>query len=263
MFDGAVISSLSIVKYCKKPVDVYILTMDLTERNKDYAPITEAQREYIERIYKEVNAESEVRLIDLKEIYLDSVLDKRNEETAYTPYAFLRLYADRLEFLPDKVLYLDTDTVLCGDISKLYEEDVSAYEFAAVRDRYGHWFFGWNYINTGVLLLNLKRIRQTRLFPRALALCAEKKLFLPDQTALNRLAKKKRILPRKYNEQKRERKDTLIRHFSMTIVWMPFHRQNVKPWHIDLVHEKLKTHYYDDILNDYLQRKPEFPERES
>lgn len=259
VFDGMVISSLSTVRYCKEPIEVYLLTMDLTDRSPAFAPITEEQRAYLEQIYTDVNPESSVTLLDAGDFYRSTLLDAPNADTSYTPYCFLRLYADRFPQLPDKLIYLDTDTVLCTDIAKLYREDVADYEFAGVRDRYGCHFFGINYVNSGVLLLNLKKIRESGLFRRALEACAAKKIFLPDQTALNRLVKKKRILPRRYNEQKKEREDTVVRHFSMTIVWLPFRTRNIKPWQVDLVHDVLKTHRHDEILNDYLRRRAEFP----
>ena len=259
VFDGMVISVLSVVKYCKDPVDVYLLTMDLSDRNPHFLPITEAQRAYLEQICTAVNPESRVQVVDVGAYYRETMLSSPNAETGYTPYCFLRLYADRLA-LPGKVIYLDTDTVLCDDIAKLYAEDVEAFELAGVRDRYGCHFFGVNYINSGVLLLNLKRIRETGLFRRAISACAAKKIFLPDQTAINRMAKRKKLLPRRFNEQKGEREDTVIRHFSMTIIWLPrFRTQNIKPWQVDRVHDVLQNHRHDDILNEYLKRKNRFP----
>lgn len=260
VFDGMVISALSIVRCCKAPIDVFLMTMDLTDQNEKFLPITEEQRVYLEQIYRSANPQSRVRLLDVGDCYRETMLHSPNAETGYTPYCFLRLYADRCAELPDKLIYLDTDTVLCGDIAELYREDVEDFELAGVRDRYGCHFFGINYINSGVLLLNLRRIRETKLFARAIEACAKKKIFLPDQSAINRLAKRKKILPRRYNEQKQERTDTLIRHFSMTILWLPrFRTRNIKPWQVDLVHSVLKTHQHDAILEDYLCRKADFP----
>ena len=260
VFDGMVISSLSIVKYCNEPIDVYLLTMDLSDRNPAFLPITEEQRAYLEALYTEKNAQSRVTLLDVGKMYRETMLHSPNAATGYTPYCFLRLYADRLP-LPDKVIYLDTDTVLCDNIATLYNEDIDGFELAGVRDRYGHYFFGFNYLNSGVLLLNLAKIRETGLFARALHACARKKIFLPDQTAINRAATQKRILPRRYNEQKGARSDTVVRHFSMTIIWFPrFRTQNIKPWQPNLVHSVLHEHRHDEILSEYLKRKPAFPQ---
>ena len=177
--------------------------------------------------------------------------------------ASIRTALDTAGMRPDagvEALLAHTDTVLCGDIARLYEQELGDAEFAGVRDRYGCRFFGLNYLNAGVLLLNLAKIRQTGLFRRALEACARKKIFLSDQTALNRCAARKKVLPRRFNEQKGVRGDTVIRHFSMTIVWFPrFHTQNVKPWQVERVHDILHVTEFDDILNDYLSRRPHFP----
>lgn len=260
VFDGMVISLCSVVRFHKKPIRVFLLTADLCDLDPAFAPITGEQRDYLEKICTDVNPESRVTLIDVGDLYRKTLLGSPNEGTSYTPYTFLRLYADRLPELPDKLLYLDTDTLLCGDAEELFSIDLDGYELAGVRDFYGHHFFGHNYLNAGVLLLNLPMIRKTGLFRRAVDACAEKKIFLPDQTALNRLAVRKKILPRRFNEQRRGTDATLIRHFSMTIRLFPRpHTQNVKPWHPDDVHRLLRTHRYDEILNEYLKRLPEFP----
>ena len=259
VFDGMVISALSIVKHTKSTLRIFLLTMDLTDQNPAFLPITEGQRAYVEEICKSVNPESRVFLLDVGEFYRETMPESPNAETGYTPYTFLRLYADRIPEIPDKAIYLDTDTVVCRDLGELFSVELGDAELGCVRDRYGCHFFGINYCNAGVLLLNMKRIRETGLFRKALDACAKRKIFLPDQTALNRYAKKKKILPRRFNEQKCRREDTVIRHFSMTIQWIPFRTQNIKPWQVDRVHTVLKTHGYDEILEDYLNRKPSFP----
>ena len=47
VLDGMIISLLSIVKHCKKTLNVYILTMDLQEMNEKY-------KELDERFFKSV-----------------------------------------------------------------------------------------------------------------------------------------------------------------------------------------------------------------
>ena len=72
-------------------------------------------------------------------------------------------------------------------------------QVVGVLDHYGKWFFRNNifkidYINSGVLLINLQLIKETRLFEKCRKMCKEKELLLPDQHALNKLAKNKLIL---------------------------------------------------------------------
>lgn len=255
VFDGLLIGALSAVRATSAPLGVYLLTMELTAQNPAFTPLTERHRSYLESIYRRANAESFVKLIDCGALYREQLLHSPNAATSYTPYTFLRLFADRIPHLPDKLLYLDTDTLICRDPAPLYETDITRYEFAAALDYYGRVFMGYHYCNAGVLLLNLPMIRKTGLFRATAALCAEKKLFLPDQTALNRLARAKRILPFRYNEQKHyyegARDDTVIQHFAKTILWFPyFHTRNIKPWQTDVVRQTL-THKYDAILTEF------------
>ena len=134
-------------------------------------------------------------------------------------------------------------------------------------DYYGKWFFKnkkikFNYINSGVLLLNLEKIRQTKLFKRAREMCKEKKMFMPDQSSLNKLSVNKKIEQRKYNEQRRLRKDTVFQHFTTSFRLLPFfHKVTIKPWNIDKVHKKLKIFEYDDILYGYMSIRKEIKER--
>ena len=255
VFDGLIIGALSYVKHNPYPTHIYILTMDYTEKNPRFTPITEKDRAFLEKIYRKTNDESRVFLIDTGELYKKEMANSPNAETGYTPYCFLPLFADLIPEIPEKILYLDTDTLIADDISELYAADISEYELGAVLDYYGHRFMGYHYFNSGVLLLNMKNIRESGLFRRTVAMCAKKKIFLPDQTALNRLAKRKLLLPSKYNEQKNFADDTVIQHFSKTILWFPyFHTRNIKPWQTDAV-QSILTRKYDDILEEYKEMK--------
>lgn len=255
VFDGLIIGALSYVKHNSHPVNVYILTMDYTEKDPRFTPIRESDRAFLEKIYRRANDESRVFLIDAGEYYKKEMDDSPNGKTGYTPYTFLRLFADLIPEIPDKILYLDTDTVIANDLAEFFDMDISEYELACVLDYYGHRFLGHNYFNSGVLLLNLKSIRKSGLFRRTVSMCAEKRIFLPDQTALNRLVEKKLILPSKYNEQKNFPDDTVIQHFSKTILWLPyFHTRNIKPWNMEAV-QSILTRKYDDILEEYKKMK--------
>lgn len=261
MFDGLIISAVSTVKHTADIINVYIMTMDLTDTDERFKPINESQREFIEKIYRAKNPESRVYLIDAGDFYKKELADSPNSKTGYTPYTFLRLFADRISEIPDKILYLDADIVVNGDIAQLYYTDIYGYEYAAALDHYGKVFMGHNYINAGVMLLNIEEIRKTKLFEKAVELCSKKKIFLPDQTAIYKLTTRNYILPGKYNEQKHyDKADTVIQHFTKTILWLPyFHTRNIKPWDVERVREVLTTRY-DDVLNEYLEKKKEYEE---
>lgn len=181
--------------------------------------------------------------------------------TRFTPYAMLRLFADQLPDLPDRLLYLDGDVVCHQDPSEFYQQDISNVEFVGVLDYYGRWFFHHSlthldYVNSGVLLLNMRKIKQTKLFEQTRKLCV-RWMFMPDQSALNKLAKNKRIVSRRYNEQHQFHEDTVFQHFTTSFKFFPmFKLQTIKPWEVQEVHDVLGIHEYDDILAKYQQLVP-------
>lgn len=255
VLDGMMISLLSIIKYTKSPLHVYVMTMDLRQIHPRNIPLQQSQMEYLERMLKEVNAESKVIRIDVTERFRNEMLESPNLMTNYTPYTLVRLFADQVEELPERLLYLDTDTIAMDTIEPMFDIEIQSYEFAGVRDYLGKWFIDINYMNAGILYLNMRRIKETGLFKKSRQLCREKKMWFPDQTSLNRLAQKKLFLPRKYNEQRKLRKDTVIQHFCKSIRWVPYyHTVNVKPWEVEKVRTVYKIHEYDDILDEYQKR---------
>ncbi len=179
-------------------------------------------------------------------------------QTRFTPFCMLRLYADQVEELPERLLYLDNDVVCRMDITEFYHQELEGIDFAGVLDYYGGWFFRKHlfrrdYVNSGVLLLNMDRIRRTGLFTKCRERCRTKKMFMPDQSALNKLAETKRICPRRYNEQRSLHADTALQHFTTSFRFWPWlHTVTVKPWQVEQVHEQLKLYEYDSILQEYL-----------
>ena len=257
-FDGIMLSLLSIIKYHKNPLNVYILTMDYSDKNPTWTSFTEEHKNNLLDILHATNKESKITVVDVGEIYANTLLEGKNHLSMYTPYCMLRLFADQIESMPDKVLYLDYDTVACKDIQELYDIDISDYEFAGSLDYYGRFFIRMDYINSGVLLMNIKKIKETGLFKKCVNLLKVKKYVLPDQTALNKKGTKKLIIDRKYNEQHKVYPNTVIRHFSATVRFFPIvKKQNIKLWHVDKVHNVLKEHTFDDILEEWQKIKKE------
>ncbi len=259
VFDGMLISLISISKHTKEAINVYIMTMDLTGVDKILEPINQKQCQIIENKIKQRNPESKVTLIDLTNIYKEELMNNINRRTHYTPYIFLRLLSDKIETLPEKILYLDTDIVCYKDINELYKIDMSNYEIAAARDFIGRKWINRNYLNSGVLLMNLNNIRKKDSFEKCRKMCMNRRMVLPDQTALNKCCENKLILEDKYNEQYKRKEDTVIRHFSMQLLYFPIIRpRNIKPWQIDKMHKIMKINDYDDIYEEFLEAKKDF-----
>lgn len=256
VLDGLTLCLMSMRNNTNEALNVYVLTADVTELNPDYRPITEADRVFVENLLKQKNAQSKVTLIKLGEDFNNWVKASRNKLNKYTPFAFLRLFADDVAELPDKVIYLDTDIMINGDISELWDTDISNYELGVVKDRYGRFFIRPSYFNSGMLLMNMPKIRESNLFKKIKDLCLNKKMGFPDQTGLNKLCKAKLYLPRKFNEQGDLRKDTVVQHFSNRFTIFPYlHTIVVKPWHIEKVHSVRKNTAYDDVYREFLALK--------
>jgi lipopolysaccharide biosynthesis glycosyltransferase len=216
----------------------------------------------LDKIVKEKNKNNFVKLIDITK-YVKRAMPTANVDTRFTPYCMLRLYADVIPKMPDKILYLDNDVVALKDPKLLYQMDIKKYDVVGVLDYYGSNFFKKkiikkDYLNSGVLLMNMVNIRKRKVFLKARKRCQKVKMLLPDQSALNKYAKHKKIVPRIYNEQKRSTNNTVFRHFSTTFkFWPTIHTQTIKPWHIDKLHDILNEYRFDDILDSYQHIKGE------
>ncbi len=256
IIDGLVISILSLLKNGQDKLCIYVLTMKYQNENKTYKPLTNKEISILDEIVKEKNKDSFVKLFDVTDI-VNECLPLANIDTFFTPYCMLRLYADLVSDLPSKILYLDNDVVCLKNPSDFYNIDNTSYEVAGVLDYYGSHFYKKkvvikDYLNSGVLLLNLDLIRKTKLFEKCRHLCQKNKMLLPDQSAINWYVKKKLIVDRIYNEQKSESDDTVFRHFTTTFkFWPKIQKQTIKPWQIDKLHKVLKVHSFDDILDEY------------
>ena len=260
VFDGALTELISITNKTKEEVKCYIFTMDLTRIKTEYTSINDEQIEFLDTVIKTKNPKNSVIKIDVTDLYEKEFGKCKNENAYCTPYTLLRLLADLVPEIPDKILYLDIDMMAGDDISKLYNTDITNYEYAAVKEKYGSVFIWPDYINAGMLLLNMQQIKETGLLEKARDLIKNKKMLFADQDAIYRATTKKKLLPRIYNEQSKfNKKDTVICHFCKRLLWIPYpHTENYKQWQIEEVHKILKCHAFDNDLQEYVKFKKEF-----
>lgn len=257
VFDGVMTTLLSIEKYYKGPIRAYIFTMDVSYLDKRFTPILDEQVEFVGKMLKETNKESCAIKVDVTEIYKAEIGGSPNEGSYCTPYTLLRLLADKVDGMPeDKLLYLDIDLLINDDIRKLYDIDITDYEYAAAKDHYGKKFLHHDYINAGVLLFNMKKIKETGLLKKARDMINTKKMVFSDQSAIYNCTTKKLLLPQRFNDQKWLKKNTIIRHFSKTLKLTPYPRNvNIKPWKISDMHRVFKCYHFDDVLYEYVYYK--------
>jgi len=259
--DGVITCMLSIFKRSdtKEAFRFYIYTMDITRIKPEYTSITKEEVAYLDSIAKSYNSDNEVIRVDVTDIYEKEFAYCPNEMAYCSPYTLLRLFADIVPDMPDKLLYLDIDLLFNRDIRLLYDIDVEGYEYAAARDHYGKYLINPNYVNAGVLLFNLKEMKKTGLLVKARELIKTKKLTFADQSAIIRSTTKKKMLPQKFNDQKFLWKSTVVRHFSKRLFYLPYpHTDNIKQWMVSKVHKTFRYYQFDDILYEYIYLKKKF-----
>lgn len=259
VFDGVLTCMLSIFKRTdtKEPFSISILTMDVSHLNPDYTCIDDNMISFLDKVAKSYNAENEVRKIDVTEIYNKEFANSPNEQCYCSPYTLIRLFADLIPGMPEKFLYLDIDVMFNRDITLLYDIDITDYEYAASPDHYGKYLIRPDYINAGVLLINLTKCRQTGLFEKARNQIKTKKWLFADQDALWHSTTKKKVIAQKFNDQKfLHPKSTVVRHFSKRLFWWPYpHTANIKQYNVTKLHTIFKYDQFDDILYNYIYLK--------
>ncbi len=261
VFDGMLTTMLSIFKRTntKEAFNFYIYTMDVSDIKPQYLALSDEMANFLDKVAKEYNPDNKVTKIDVLDYYNKEFRNSPNESCYCSPYTLLRLFADIIPAMPDKLLYLDADLMFNGDIEKLWNIDVSNVEYAAANDHYGKFLINPRYINAGVLLFNLGKMKETKLLAKARELIKTKKLTFADQSAIIRSTTKKKLISQRFNDQKFLYKKTIIRHFSKRLFWLPYpHTANIKQWHVDMVHKKFKYHQFDDIYEVYFKLKEEF-----
>ena len=168
---------------------VIVLYMKLSERNR--------------RMLTSLAAENlEIQFISM-ENRLDGITDcmsNRLRADYFTLTIYFRLFIPVMFPEYDKAIYLDSDIVVPGDISELYRTELGDNLLAAAADhsvvdvpqlaKYiedGVGIDKHHYINSGVLLMNLKRMREAQLEQRFLELMNTYHFdcIAPDQDYLN------------------------------------------------------------------------------
>ena len=181
----------------------------------------------------------------------------------------------------DKVLYLDADTLVLDDLSKAYRTDLKDNYVAAVKDglMYQHpehiaeIGLAWRnfYFNSGIMLLNLKAIRQDNIIKSALIYFNTHQEIFGDQDVLNVVFKDK-VAPLSYryncNSTFFEEKDAafLSKFYEEHVPTPPqkvyetaaiLHFAGHKPWTPYFTHKYLKSLWqsYADKTKEILQKK--------
>lgn len=227
---------------------------------------TNVGEEHKKQIKKYESENVNIEFVDLS-YYIEKVQDKLYTRDYYTNTTYFRLFLPELYPQYDKVLYLDSDIIVVGDISELYNTDMGTNLVAAAPDdiiQYNKVFQDYaelvvgvakyqNYFNAGVLLMNLDELRKFDFEEKFLYLLGTVKFSVAqDQDYLNRLCKGRvtlishdwDVMPYVNEETKPE--DIKLIHYNFAY----------KPWHFeDVTYNEYfwkyakETEFYDEIIN--------------
>lgn len=195
-----------------------IMLTSLFENNKETgftiyivtANITSANKEQLEQLCKSYNNRIEIIEIDNK--ILDNCPIREGDHVSIA--AYYRIFAPIL--LPEeinKILYLDGDIIINNSIADFYNTNIDNYALGGIIDedylsqkKYNRLGIPFNkeYINSGVLLINLKYWREHNLTDKCLSYIDKNKknIVQHDQDVLNAVLNGNiKQLPLKYNFQ--------------------------------------------------------------
>jgi len=154
------------------------------------------------------NENFEINFIEMKH-GLESITDRKENRLRcdyFTMTIYFRLFISEMFPQFDKGIYIDSDIVVPGDISKLYNLDLGDNIIGACQDHsveniepfayYIENYIGvsrYKYINSGVLLMNLKKMREKGFTAHFLNLMNTYHFnsVAPDQDYINAICKDK------------------------------------------------------------------------
>lgn len=149
---------------------------------RGYVALTPEMRAWLEHLVRFMDRSGSVRFYDVEDAYREHLSNSVNRACAFSPYAALRLLSDLI--LPvDHCLYLDADVLVTEDLRPLYDTYLDKDTDYAASCAYGA-LEDWGEMVSGVMLLNLARMRVSGTLVRARRLYNTRKFRYPDQAAL-------------------------------------------------------------------------------
>ena len=177
-----------------------------------------------------------------------------------SPVSYYRYIIPELSPQLDKALYLDGDLVVNGSLEKLWDTDITDYLCAGVHDL---WIENINYkpqigfssdelyINAGVLLLNIPKMREKKIYEKLCetTISLGKQIQFQDQDIINIVCRGRvKELPERYNfttenaiKHPQERDKAAIIHYT----------GRAKPWSVWKCPNPQSRLYFD-----YLKKTP-------
>lgn len=192
-------------------------------------------------------------------------LGNRLREYTFTLTIFFRLFIPVMFPKYDKCIYIDADTVIPGDISRLYNEDLGNNYLGCIVDKstidneilasYFEEVVGIprdKYINSGVLLMNSKKLRELKIDEKFLDLYIKYgfDVIAPDQDYINSMCYGhikylSDIYDAMPNPNNKEVEKPVIIHYNLFL--KPWQYENVQYYDYFWKYAKF-TPFYDEIL---------------
>lgn len=228
---------------------VMVHSLFVSNQGKDFcvfilhSGLDEQSKNEIDRRFQEECQSYQLTEINVGLLSAAPVLDQNLSREAY----FKLLLPKQIPEDVTRILYLDSDIIVIGDIQELYDYDLKGKALGAVRDLYMDRDIlyktslmpqEYTYFNSGVLLVDLKRFREVFDFDEAMRYIERNghKFRFHDQEVLNALCYREvEVLPEKYNyvTMYRDRFDPLCyrrRERNQGIVILHYAAGNHKPW---------------------------------
>ena len=195
------IYSLLSCQTANKDLDIYILSPDISEKSISC----------IRKMMSELGFDGRrLSVIDISNIRqrFDLMFDDYNGKWGIDSFCKLML-GSLLPKSVEKVLYLDSDTIICKPLDELFATDIQGFLLAASKDFMSKEYFEFFqldhsdiYCNSGMMLFNLTRWREEKVEKqiRDYLKSQNGQVFFSEQSVMNIICRKKmKCLPLAYN----------------------------------------------------------------
>lgn len=260
-FDGAYLTALSILRRTKEVCHFVLLSGDYTEWRPNFTMFSKEHTKIMEKLVKSFNRKNTFEVIDTRPLWNKHFKNLRWRRIWArwwpSPYTITRLFIYELPQFQNKILFLDVDLMFTGDIKELYDIDLGDKEIAMSRDLFTRYKKFKRYYNSGVMLIDMKKLRQSHNFEKCIKYILEKRPMIVEQDAISFICNAK-LFPGndfRYNYQADYiQPDTLVKHFWGFLRLRPSHR-GIKQWQIEKVQQLLGLHTWDEDYKYYLEQK--------
>lgn len=192
------------VKHCAASI-VSLFENNIEEKELDLIIIVNQVLEESKEKIKKISYKYKRNIIFIN---IDELCEKFTKNNTFPLSAFARLFLENIQGI-DKILYIDCDTIIKGKLNDLWNINIDNYYLAGVEDTiqpYAKRVLGLSkndkYLNSGILLINLKKWRENNIKKDFLAYMEKYNWNVPhnDQGVLNGVCKDKILyISPKYN----------------------------------------------------------------